>query len=149
MSRFEWFKNIFYSLVHLQMWFCFWLDNIKNSISGQFSISVAVETCQGNTRICSKQTIKAQICMRIHTFSSMPVILALIIEKMGRYIENTRWVSFDIKFTRQGFKNACWHRKACRAIQHVFSKQNLVHLISKDASLIFYLSVYQLIHFSN
>ena len=26
-----------------------------------------------------------------------------------RYIENTRWVSFDIKFTRQGFENACWH----------------------------------------
>ena len=22
-------------------------------------------------------------------------------------IENTRWVSFDIKFTRQGFENAC------------------------------------------
>ena len=32
------------------------------------------------------------------------------------YIENTRWVSFNIKFTRQGFENACWHREACRAM---------------------------------
>ena len=23
-------------------------------------------------------------------------------------IENTRWVSFDIQYTREGFKNACW-----------------------------------------
>ena len=29
-----------------------------------------------------------------------------------RDIENTRWVSFDIKFTRQGFEDACWHREA-------------------------------------
>ena len=56
-------------------------------------------------------------------------------------IENTRWVSFDIKFTRQGFENACWHREACRAIQHAFSKPSLVNLISKDANLVFYLSV--------
>ena len=26
---------------------------------------------------------------------------------IGKYIENTRRVSFDIKFTRQGFENAC------------------------------------------
>ena len=58
----------------------------------------------------------------------------------GREIENTRWVSFDIKFTRQGFENACWHREACRAIQHAFSKPSLVNLISKDANLVFYLS---------
>ena len=64
-------------------------------------------------------------------------------------IENTRWVSFDIKFTRQGFENACWHREACWAIQHGFSKPSLVNLISKDASLVFYLSVYQLFHSSN
>ena len=25
----------------------------------------------------------------------------------GVYTENTRWESFDIKFTRQGFENAC------------------------------------------
>ena len=25
----------------------------------------------------------------------------------GREIENARWVYFDIKFTRQGFENAC------------------------------------------
>ena len=36
--------------------------------------------------------------------------------------KNTWWVSFDIKFIRQGFENACWHREACRAIQHAFSK---------------------------
>ena len=57
-------------------------------------------------------------------------------------IENTRWVSFDIKFTRQAFENACWHHEACRAIQHAFSKPSLVNLISKDANLVFYLSVY-------
>ena len=62
------------------------------------------------------------------------------------YIENTRWVSFDIKFTRQGFENACWHREACRAIQHAFSKPSLVNLISKDANLVFYLSVYPLLN---
>ena len=28
-------------------------------------------------------------------------------EKLVRDIENTRLVSFDIKFTRQGFENAC------------------------------------------
>ena len=27
-------------------------------------------------------------------------------------IENTRWVSFDTKFTRQGFENAYWYREA-------------------------------------
>ena len=62
------------------------------------------------------------------------------------YIENTRWVSFDIKFTRQGFENACWHREACRAIQHAFSKPGLETLISKDANLVFYLSVYPLLN---
>ena len=61
-------------------------------------------------------------------------------------IENTRWVSFDIKFTRQGFENACWHREACRAIQHAFSKPSLVNLISKDVNLVFYLSVYLLLN---
>ena len=67
----------------------------------------------------------------------------------GRVIENTRWVSFDIKFTRQGYENACWHREACRAIQHAFSKPSLVNLISKDANLVFYLSFYPLFHSSN
>ena len=54
-------------------------------------------------------------------------------------------MSFDIKFTRQGFENACWHREACRAIQHAFSKPSLVNLISKDTHLVFYLSVYPLL----
>ena len=62
------------------------------------------------------------------------------------YIENTRWVSFDIKFTRHGFENTCWHHEACRAVQHGFSKPSLVNLISKDANLVFYLSVYQLLN---
>ena len=66
--------------------------------------------------------------------------------KACRDIENTRWVSFDIKFTRQGFENACWHREACRAIQHAFSKPSLVNLITKDANLVFYLSVYPLLN---
>ena len=61
-------------------------------------------------------------------------------------IENTRWVYFDIKFTREGFENACWHREACRAIQHAFSKPSLVNLISKKADLVFYLSAYALLN---
>ena len=67
----------------------------------------------------------------------------------SRNIENTRWVSFDITFTRQGFENAYWHREACRAIQHAFSKPSMVNFISKDANLVFYLSVYPLVHSSN
>ena len=51
------------------------------------------------------------------------------------YIEITRWVYFDIKFTRQGFENACWNREACRAIQQASSKHSLVYWISKDANI--------------
>ena len=61
------------------------------------------------------------------------------------YKENTRLVYFDIKFTMQGFENACWHREACRAIQHAFSKPSLVNFISKDPNLVFYLSIYPLL----
>ena len=50
---------------------------------------------------------------------------------------------FDIKFTRQGFENACWHCEACRAIQHAFSKPSLINLISIDANLVLY---YQFTH---
>ena len=55
-------------------------------------------------------------------------------------------MSFDIKFIRKGFENtmSCWHHEACGAIQHAFSKSSLVNLISKDANLVFYLSVYPL-----
>ena len=55
-------------------------------------------------------------------------------------------MSFDIKFTRQGFEIASCHREACQSIQHAFSKPSLVKLISKDANLVFYLSVYPLFH---
>ena len=51
-----------------------------------------------------------------------------------------------MKFTKQGFENACLHCEACRAIQHAFSKPSLVNLISKDANLVFYLSVYPLLN---
>ena len=70
-------------------------------------------------------------------------------ENFACFIENTRWVSFDIKFTRQGFENACWHQEVCQAIQHAFSKPSLVNLKSKDTNLVFYLSVYPLFHSSN
>ena len=60
-----------------------------------------------------------------------------------RNIEITKWVTFDIKFTRQGFENVCWHRDACRAIQHTFSKPSLVNLISKDTT---WYSFYQFTH---
>ena len=33
-------------------------------------------------------------------------------------------------------------------IQHAFSKPSLVNLISKDANLVFYLSLYKSIHYS-
>ena len=59
------------------------------------------------------------------------------------YIENTRWVSFDIKFSRQGFENTCWHREACQTNQHAFSKPSLLNLISKYANLVLYFSAYQ------
>ena len=39
--------------------------------------------------------------------------------------------------------------EACRAIQHAFSKPNLVNLISKDTNLVFYLSVYKLVNSLN
>ena len=58
-------------------------------------------------------------------------------------IENTRWVSFDIKFTRQGFENACWHREACWAIQHAFSKPSLVTWYQKEWT---WYSFYQFTH---
>ena len=65
--------------------------------------------------------------------------------------ENDRRMSFDIKFTRQDFENACWITKLCWAIQHTFSKPSLVtmvNLTSKDVNLVFYLSVYSLVHSS-
>ena len=70
----------------------------------------------------------------------------ILISILAIYIENTRWVCFHIKFTRQGFENACWHREACRAIQQAFSNPSLVNSISKDANLVFYLSVYPLLN---
>ena len=58
------------------------------------------------------------------------------------YIENTRWVSFDIKLPGTASRNLV-DIAACRAIQHAFLKPSLVSLISKDANLVFYLSAYQ------
>ena len=37
-------------------------------------------------------------------------------------IDNTRCMSFDIKFIRLVFENTCWIAMLCQAIQHVFSK---------------------------
>ena len=40
---------------------------------------------------------------------------------------DTEWVTPGLpRMTRQGFENACCHREACRAIQHMFSKPSLV-----------------------
>ena len=83
------------------------------------------------------------LCSQVH------LCLSSLLLALNEKIENSRWVSFDIKFTRQGFENACWHREASRAIQHAFSKPSLANLISKDANLVFYLSVYPLFHSSN
>ena len=53
----------------------------------------------------------------------------------------TRRVSFDIKSTRQLCERLL-NLKACQVIQHPFMKPSLANLISKDAKLVFYLSVY-------
>ena len=46
-------------------------------------------------------------------------------------------MSFDIKFTRLGFENACWIARQASRCQHAFSKPCLVNLISKDTHLVF------------
>ena len=57
---------------------------------------------------------------------------------------------FDIKFTSKALRTLVeWWGWACQAIQHVFSKPTLVNMISKDANLVFYVSVYKLVHSSN
>ena len=86
-----------------------------------------------------------RFCPDLNTLGAFENDINCIMSFMTIVIENTRWVSFDIKFTGQGFESACWHREACRAIQHVFSMPSLVNLISKYANLVFYLSVYPLL----
>ena len=81
---------------------------------------------------------QARLWERLLTTRGLPIYTS--------HVDNTRWGSFDIKFTRQGFENACWHREACRAIQQAFSKPSLVNLISKNANLVYYLSVYTLLN---
>ena len=61
---------------------------------------------------------------------SMTIVLLMQLQLLCVYL------SFDIKFIRQGFVNTC------RTIQHVFSKRRLLNLISKDLNRVFYLSVY-------
>ena len=87
--------------------------------------------------------------LRCHRLKWFSLPLPFVFWMVFSFIENTRWVSFHIKFTRQGFENACRHREACRAIQHAFSKPSLVNLISEDVTLVFFLSVYKMIHCSN
>ena len=91
----------------------------------------------------SSETHALSITHRELTLSPTEKYQLVLLNIWAVYIENTRWVSFDIKFTRQGFENACWHREACQAIQHAFSTPSLVNLISKDANLLFY---YQFTH---
>ena len=88
-------------------------------------------------------------CLLISSLPGKALRTLVDIARLVEIFENTRWVSFDIKFTRQGFENACWHCEACQAIQNAFSKQSLVNLVSKDANLVFYVSVYLLFHSSN
>ena len=61
-------------------------------------------------------------------------------------------MSFDIIFMGQGFEKVVESQGmpgASLLIQHEFSKRSLVNLASKDANLVFYLSVYKLFHSSN
>ena len=104
------------------------------TVTSQMSVS-----SPGSVDFSSSNTEDNDIIHKLHVLYS----------NIARYIENTRWVSIDIKFTRQGFEKACWHCEACRGIQHAFSKPSLVNLISKDANLVFYLSVYLLFLSSN
>ena len=46
-------------------------------------------------------------------------------------------MSFDIKFTRLGYENACWIARQASRCQQAFSKSCLVNLISKDTHLLF------------
>ena len=46
------------------------------------------------------------------------------------------FTSFDIKFTRLGFENACWIERQSLAIQQAFTMPYLVNLISKDTHLV-------------
>ena len=45
-------------------------------------------------------------------------------------------MSFDIKFTRLGFENACRIARQASRCQQAFSKPCLVNLISKDLNLV-------------
>ena len=49
------------------------------------------------------------------------------------------FASFDIKFTRLGFENACLIARQASRCQQAFSKPCLVNLISKDTHLVFYM----------
>ena len=44
-------------------------------------------------------------------------------------------MSFDIKFTRLGYENACWIARQASRCQQALSKSCLVNLISKDTHL--------------
>ena len=122
------------------------LSDCKQSITSLSLLAGTTVVCQIWTQICHLPKIMAGLSF-LMSFTISPTFSRKDFEPTypeddneNRYIENTRWGSFDIKFTRQGFENACWHREACRAIQHAFSKPSLVNLISKDANLVFYLS---------
>ena len=58
--------------------------------------------------------------------------------------KNTRFVSFDIVFTRLSFEKACLIPRQASRCQQAFSVPCLVNLISKDTHLVFY--IYQIRH---
>ena len=60
------------------------------------------------------------------------IISSLKSEPMGKLINRLQFASFEIKFTRLDFENACG-----QAIEQAFSKPCLVNLISKDTHLAF------------
>ena len=84
----------------------------KPAMCLSFTIELSNSKTNINLMICSNPWLK-------HVPASVPgtqlgLLLSTPIHYMlHSYIENTGWVSFDIKFTRQGFENACWHREAC------------------------------------
>ena len=120
-----------------------WWLAIAAELSFEFGLCEWVSWCYCGDRTCSWgiQTVDNN--------GGASEVPHQLLTGMDAYVENTRWASFDIKFTRLGFENACWHHKVCRAIQQMFAKPSVVNLISKDGNLVFYLSVYQLFHSSN
>ena len=135
-SLLSWFSNPGTNTAWLAIIFCFFCRISKIIHKNFFPV---ISGLPGTKDIGSRE--RSYICYESVEKGKVPFLVTLYRE----YLMSV----FDIKFTRQGFDNASWHHEACKAIQHAFSKPSLVNLISKDANLVFFLSVFPLFHSSN